>query len=817
MEKENTPMNEEKRSCKICHTGDIRGDELCNPCRCSGTIKYIHRECLMSWMECSGTKKCDICHYEYKFKDIYKPDTPQILPVSIIIRGVADVGWKATIVLTWCILQMVKWMGVFYFNGYLFAVSTGLCDTDGGSGFRNSLIWLGVGIPLTWLAQVNRCLLNQIREKFGEDMRRRRRMLMNPRAILESISRESAQLERSTAVPQGEHAREIGRDLSSDSNVSTSREMAGSRNVEGVRPRRSNDPMNSFLFRPIVSGISGMTLPVSFISVIYGASRCIPTPRIHGSFGAFLSSMGLGDLYSRLVAFGVAFWAVTSCTEHARKRLGIGRIRYICIFMKIYLIILLNIFFMNLTFGLVLHYMFGNIMNKGMYALHLDNEYSSPLKMGISFIFHMSIGYTFSIVIRNIFLRFKRCFRPGVLHFIPDDEDSRMDELYEASKIGVSRILLRLVGYLAFFTLFYGAGLMVIRCACGEMGIRFSVRSFLKLSLSYKTFTMLLYSNKIFCDYVVKGLNKVVRLEARMLGMENFLYNAQMERYDKQMLMWCANKNKIFRRQHIKAREGRRPTEREICKYFNTHPSSDFAIFYVPKLFGLRCSLIITSVVLCFYGLYTGYMVIAKHIVERINAEAYIRDSGDVLLYLILAFLFRLSWIVIHVAMSGIRGEKSMLQTAGELCKHGIVNVYINTVYPLFGSLMVIVLSNDGTSISEMRPLRLFLFFFSSTSIVETILSSSPENYTFRALIRELCKINAFISVVFGIWYMYNAVTLLLGLSNGEFAVLSVVVGYTIFVSKKIGQSIQSDKGFYKRLLDENYLVERRVVNIDEE
>ncbi|WEL38838.1 vacuolar membrane proton pump [Encephalitozoon hellem] len=808
-------MSEGKRYCKICHMGDVGGDDLCNPCRCSGTIKYIHRECLMSWIECSKIKRCDICHYEYRFRDIYKPDTPQMLPLSILIKGICSMGWKVAIALTWCILQMIRWLGVFYFNGYLFMTSVGLYDFSSRPDLKGSMLLIAVGIPLAWLAQINRCLFNQIKERFGGATRRRR--MVNPSTILESLNRELLQDEESTRTSRRVLAHELDDNLPPGSRAVTSEGTSETADTRRERARRQNDPMRDFQFKPIISGAVEMTLPVSFISVIYGVGRLVYIPGVPGAFGQFLSDMGLKGLYSRLVGFGIVFWMAMECAGHIWRRCRASRMKYVHVFMKIYLIIMMNIFFMNLTFGLVLHYVFGRILNRGMHVLDLNDEYGPILKAFMSLVFHMSIGYTFSIVIRNMFLRFKRCFRPGVFHFVPDDDDSRMDELYEASKVGVLRILFRAAMYLTFFTLFYGVGLTTIRLACGEVGVKFSIKSFLKLALSYKTFTMVLYSNKILCDYVVKGLDKVVRLEARLLGMENFLYNTRIRRYNKQMLRWCANRNKIFKRQHVKARERRRPTEREIHKYFNTQISSDFAIFYIPRLFVLRCGLIGLSVVLSLYCLYAGYAFIASCIVRRINMARYVRDSEDILFYLVLSSLFRLSWIMIHVVVSSVRGEKDTLQTVGDLCKHGIVNVYINTVYPLFGSLMVIMLSSDGIGVNGVRPLRLFLFFFSSTSIVETILSSSPEHYTFRALVRELCKINAFISVVFGIWYIYNAVTLLLGLDNMEFIILSVAAGYIIFVSKKIGQCIQSEKGFYKKLLDENYLIERRIVNIDEE
>ena len=42
--------NNESNSCRIC-LGDENTDEdpLLEPCKCSGTMKYIHAECLKNW------------------------------------------------------------------------------------------------------------------------------------------------------------------------------------------------------------------------------------------------------------------------------------------------------------------------------------------------------------------------------------------------------------------------------------------------------------------------------------------------------------------------------------------------------------------------------------------------------------------------------------------------------------------------------------------------------------------------------------------------------------------------------------------------
>ncbi|XP_074643677.1 E3 ubiquitin-protein ligase MARCHF4-like [Tubulanus polymorphus] len=63
--------------CRICHqTGDEQ-EILISPCRCAGSLQYIHYGCLMKWLEVSTRKtrkapKCELCHYQYhrhkKFK-----------------------------------------------------------------------------------------------------------------------------------------------------------------------------------------------------------------------------------------------------------------------------------------------------------------------------------------------------------------------------------------------------------------------------------------------------------------------------------------------------------------------------------------------------------------------------------------------------------------------------------------------------------------------------------------------------------------------------------------------------------------------------
>ena len=75
------------RQCRICHSDH---GELYSPCKCDGSIKYIHEECLLNWLKHSsgGTnapsrvvKRCELCKAEIKFKNVYRTFTgePPIL------------------------------------------------------------------------------------------------------------------------------------------------------------------------------------------------------------------------------------------------------------------------------------------------------------------------------------------------------------------------------------------------------------------------------------------------------------------------------------------------------------------------------------------------------------------------------------------------------------------------------------------------------------------------------------------------------------------------------------------------------------------
>ncbi|XP_035217919.1 uncharacterized protein LOC118191227 [Stegodyphus dumicola] len=73
--------------CKICHMTARENDPLISPCRCSGTMQYIHCGCLMRWLEVCHKRgrrpaSCELCQYQYHWHKKFKVRHWKLPPCS---------------------------------------------------------------------------------------------------------------------------------------------------------------------------------------------------------------------------------------------------------------------------------------------------------------------------------------------------------------------------------------------------------------------------------------------------------------------------------------------------------------------------------------------------------------------------------------------------------------------------------------------------------------------------------------------------------------------------------------------------------------
>lgn len=98
-------------SCRICRGEGTPGEPLFYPCKCSGSIKYVHQDCLMEWLSHSQKKHCELCKTPFRFTKLYSPNMPQRLPFYVFSTHMAK--YLVSNILVWLrgALVMSVWLG----------------------------------------------------------------------------------------------------------------------------------------------------------------------------------------------------------------------------------------------------------------------------------------------------------------------------------------------------------------------------------------------------------------------------------------------------------------------------------------------------------------------------------------------------------------------------------------------------------------------------------------------------------------------------------------------------------------------------------
>lgn len=53
--------DDEEDVCRICRNPGDAENPLRYPCACSGSIKFVHQDCLLQWLNHSNARQCEVC------------------------------------------------------------------------------------------------------------------------------------------------------------------------------------------------------------------------------------------------------------------------------------------------------------------------------------------------------------------------------------------------------------------------------------------------------------------------------------------------------------------------------------------------------------------------------------------------------------------------------------------------------------------------------------------------------------------------------------------------------------------------------------
>lgn len=133
--KEKQKSLDEPDTCRICRGEGSQEEPLFYPCKCSGSIKFVHQNCLMEWLSHSQKKHCELCKTPFHFTKLYHPQMPGTVPLPVFLRQAAIHTWKSF--LTWSRFQLVMFVWVAWLPWCMRTIWRGL-------------FWIGDGGWVDW-------------------------------------------------------------------------------------------------------------------------------------------------------------------------------------------------------------------------------------------------------------------------------------------------------------------------------------------------------------------------------------------------------------------------------------------------------------------------------------------------------------------------------------------------------------------------------------------------------------------------------------------------------------------------------------------
>ncbi|KAJ5788240.1 Zinc finger RING-CH-type [Penicillium paradoxum] len=98
-------------TCRICHGEATEEEPLFYPCKCSGSIKFVHQICLVEWLSHSQKKHCELCKTPFRFTKLYDPNMPQSLPAPLFLKQALIQCFRTLVTWLRFVLVAFVWLG----------------------------------------------------------------------------------------------------------------------------------------------------------------------------------------------------------------------------------------------------------------------------------------------------------------------------------------------------------------------------------------------------------------------------------------------------------------------------------------------------------------------------------------------------------------------------------------------------------------------------------------------------------------------------------------------------------------------------------
>ena len=92
--------------CRFCFESS---EPLINPCKCDGSLKFVHKKCLETWIQTSRHLECNVCKTPFKIHNDSFIRTTKFLNILhvIIMFALILIFYKLDLSLSWVIIIII--------------------------------------------------------------------------------------------------------------------------------------------------------------------------------------------------------------------------------------------------------------------------------------------------------------------------------------------------------------------------------------------------------------------------------------------------------------------------------------------------------------------------------------------------------------------------------------------------------------------------------------------------------------------------------------------------------------------------------------
>lgn len=709
------------------------------------------------WLRTTSTKQCELCLYKYKFKNIYRKDTPDKIGVLVVVHVLAHKMFMLFFNTLRISLSIVLRLFVVYatsvFYSLLFLKQEGLASEYH---FFNGplLVCIAMGVQ-----SLKKCVAKKL------DMLKKRRIILNRLGGRNSAEENYTPCTSVTQseTPESIYASYENMNINSHEQETLLREITSSLASSGNTPsnigisynslgeRESYVSINTPIDDPLAAALSNgnddesilsrfnIPFSMSFLSctkwLLYNCAMIlvfkmllVPSVAIrlllkiyNIEFFNFISEHNLEDLFCNLVGLLIGVLHLILALQH------IPGLKEHYTFLKVLFFLYYELFVSTALLGMLLNYAFFRFL-KFRNFLFDSMLFKRPLLLFIngSVLLNYATGLLAMFLLTIPILTLKKIYRPGALFFLRNASDFDI-----IKKILTSDFWVLLCNQLLVSAAYVASIVATIYTHKDLLkNVSFEIATYKKL-LAYIIVSFAIFVRvRALSEFLEKNFHRILLLLCRAAKCEDYFFGIQRQNPDRCMLRWCPNKDAKYSRKQRLAYLARPFSEEEYAKFYLGRSSDHkYALYYIPAGFRYRCFAVhvgaffvlqaFASVVFC-TSLFLGSIVRRKmHIPPDVYEKVIPSDVQFLLGIAIVLSAVQLLYNT-YLNLKCQISLASLLDKINDSIKVVVIHVFRIFVWPTIAS--IVVLNSLGVH-DTLKSEKIFLYCIIDIFLVMVIVT----------------------------------------------------------------------------------------------